>query len=53
MAQHFAEQVPGKTFLITGGNSGLGLETARVLAGKGGVVTICSRNEDINGKKAI
>jgi retinol dehydrogenase 12 len=48
----FADQVPGKTYLVTGGNTGLGLETCRVLAGKGGKVILCSRGKD-NGEKAI
>ena len=35
----------GKRYLITGGNSGLGLETARALVSKGGHVTITARTE--------
>ena len=30
----------GSTYVITGGNSGLGLEAAKILAGKGGRVVI-------------
>ncbi len=35
----------GKTFVVTGGNSGLGFEAARILAGKGGRVVITTRSE--------
>src|SRR4051812_2100374 len=41
------EQVPaltGKTFLVTGANSGLGFETTRVLAGKGAHVIMAVRD---------
>jgi NAD(P)-dependent dehydrogenase (short-subunit alcohol dehydrogenase family) len=34
----------GKTYVITGGNSGLGLEAAKILAGKGGRVVITARD---------
>lgn len=36
----------GRTYAITGGNSGLGLEAAKILAGKGARVVITSRRED-------
>jgi len=36
----------GKTYAITGGNSGLGLEAAKLLAGKGARVVITSRKAD-------
>ena len=36
----------GKTFAITGGNSGLGLELAKILVGKGARVVITSRRRD-------
>ena len=42
------EQLPdlsGKTYVITGGNSGLGLEASKILAAKGGRVVITSRKE--------
>ncbi|MEN3794481.1 oxidoreductase [Fulvimarina sp. MAC3] len=35
----------GRTFFVTGANSGLGLETARVLAGKGARVLLGCRSE--------
>ena len=34
----------GKTALITGANSGLGFEAAKVLAGKGATVTLAVRD---------
>ena len=36
----------GKTFLITGSNTGLGFEAARVIAGAGGHVILACRNPD-------
>lgn len=42
------EDIPdqsGRTALITGGNAGLGLETARALAGKGARVVIAARDQ--------
>ena len=39
----FKDRIKGKHFVITGGNIGLGKETARVLAKEGGIVTICCR----------
>lgn len=37
-------ELAGKTFLITGGNSGIGLEAARILGVRGGLVVILCRN---------
>ena len=34
----------GKLILITGGNSGIGLEAAKILAGKGADILLCARN---------
>src|SRR5688572_32241378 len=42
----------GKTALITGANSGLGLESARALAAKGAHVLLAVRNPD-KGQKAL
>jgi retinol dehydrogenase-12 len=42
----------GKTFLVTGGNTGIGLATARALAGRGGRVHIASRSEE-KGQAAV
>lgn len=50
-----AENIPGlaqKTFVVTGANSGLGLETSRVLASKGARVIMSARNME-KGKTAV
>src|SRR5689334_13141718 len=36
----------GRTALVTGGGSGIGLGTAQLLARDGAIVTICGRTED-------
>jgi NAD(P)-dependent dehydrogenase (short-subunit alcohol dehydrogenase family) len=50
-----ADSIPnleGKTALVTGANSGLGLETARALSAKGAHVLLAVRNRD-NGQRAL
>lgn len=50
-----ADSIPnleGKTALVTGANSGLGLESARALAAKGAHVILAVRSAE-NGKKAL
>lgn len=50
-----ADDIPdqtGRRFVVTGGNSGIGLEAARLLAGAGGEVMITSRSMD-KGAAAI
>jgi retinol dehydrogenase-12 len=41
-----AQDLVGKNFIVTGGNSGIGLVTARDLARRGARVIIASRSED-------
>jgi retinol dehydrogenase-12 len=44
VVERFADQCPGRTFCVTGANSGLGLETCRVLVSKGAKVILTCRN---------
>lgn len=43
---HDIPDLTGRTVVVTGGNSGTGYETAKVLAGKGARVVIAARNAD-------
>ncbi len=42
----------GRTFIVTGANSGLGFEAARELARHGGKVIVAARNE-ARGRDAV
>src|SRR5579859_2562379 len=50
-ADRIADQT-GRTFIVTGGNSGLGFETARQLAAHGGRVILTARSEE-KGSEAV
>ncbi|KAJ3291084.1 hypothetical protein HDU79_002711 [Rhizoclosmatium sp. JEL0117] len=52
VAKAFQSELEGKTILVTGGNTGLGLETAKQLAGHGATVILTARSET-NGQSAI
>jgi len=55
MAKWTVDEIPnltGKKALVTGANSGLGLETTRALAGKGAHVIMACRNAD-KAQKAV
>lgn len=45
-------RIDGKIVIITGGTGGLGFETARNLAGRGGTIYVSSRGED-KGNQAV
>ena len=45
-ATHTGHQLDGKTALVTGGNSGIGLATAQRLAAEGAHVFLTGRNQD-------
>ncbi len=45
-------ELSGRTFLVTGGNTGIGLATARALAARGGRVHIACRSEQ-KGQAAV
>jgi NAD(P)-dependent dehydrogenase (short-subunit alcohol dehydrogenase family) len=51
LADHISSQV-GRTFVVTGANSGLGLETVRALGGLGGNVIMTARDQD-KGQRAL
>lgn len=44
---HFSEECAGRTFLVTGANTGLGLETCRVLASRKARVVMACRNPQL------
>jgi NAD(P)-dependent dehydrogenase (short-subunit alcohol dehydrogenase family) len=52
VAEEFASFFIGQTVIVTGANTGLGFETARVLASKNCDVVICSRSIK-NGETAV
>ncbi len=51
IADHISSQ-SGRTFVVTGANSGLGLETVRDLAGLGATVIMTARDEE-KGRRAL
>ena len=54
MAKWTAADIPdqtGRTVLITGANSGLGLRSAEALAAKGARVLLACRNADQGGRR--
>ncbi len=51
VAKDFSSQCKNKHIIVTGANTGLGLETARVLAQNGAEIILCSRDAK-NGEEA-
>src|SRR5687768_1744419 len=51
LAEHVSSQV-GRVFVVTGANSGLGLETARALGALGGTVIMTAR-DTAKGEAAV
>ena len=52
VADLYGRDLSGKVAVVTGGNSGIGLETVRVLAERGARVILCSRSAAA-GKDAL
>lgn len=52
VAEYFNADLTGKTAVVTGASSGIGLETCKVLAGRGCKVIMCCRDVSA-GKKAV
>ena len=51
-ATQHAQNVAGRTFVVTGGSSGVGFETAKALAAAGGNVVLTSRDPE-RGARAV
>ena len=45
MATHFAKNVRGRHFIVTGGYGGIGVETVKALLVAGGRVTVAARSD--------
>ncbi|KAI9326302.1 oxidoreductase [Zopfochytrium polystomum] len=52
VAAYFKDRAAGRHVIVTGANTGLGLETARVLAAHGAVVTVAARSRE-KGEAAV
>ncbi|KAJ1548029.1 hypothetical protein HK405_004376 [Cladochytrium tenue] len=52
IAAHFAARTRGLHVVVTGANTGIGFEAARVLAAHGGIVTVAARSAD-KGQAAV